>query len=213
MLALALGLKHSYDVDHLLAVSNLLAKSGSMKQALGLCASWSIGHMATAAAITVLLYQLRATVLMAALSYFEFAVALMLIALGVLALKDMAVVHSHAHAHGGEVHQHVHVHPRKGGGHHRGHMFGIGIVQGLASNDELLILFTISLGVSTLPGMLANLAIYTTGVIAGMMAFGAIITSPLFLNEKLRRAAAIAWGSLSIAYGLLMLGGLVYLLF
>lgn len=210
MLALALGLKHSYDADHLLAVSNLLVKSGSMKQTLGLCASWSIGHMATAAAITILLYQLRAaTALIAALSYFEFAVALMLIALGVLALKDMAVVHSHVHAHDGEVHRHVHVHPRKERGHHHGHMFGIGIVQGLASNDELLILFTISLGVSTLPGMLANLAIYTIGVIAGMMVFGAIVVSPLFLNEKLRRTVAIAWGSLGIAYGLLMLGGLV----
>src|SRR5207247_5951822 len=63
VLALALGFKHSYDADHLVAVSNLITRSGSVRKTSLMSASWAAGHMVTAAIITVLLYTFRQTVL------------------------------------------------------------------------------------------------------------------------------------------------------
>src|SRR5437870_8246664 len=56
VLALALGFKHSYDADHLVAVSNLITRSGSIRKTSLISVSWAAGHMVTAAIITVLLY-------------------------------------------------------------------------------------------------------------------------------------------------------------
>ena len=56
VLAVALGFKHSYDADHLVAVSNFLARSTSLRKTTLMSMSWAAGHMATASIITVLLY-------------------------------------------------------------------------------------------------------------------------------------------------------------
>src|SRR5437667_11848024 len=61
VLALALGFKHSYDADHLVAVSNLITRSGSVRKTSLMSASCAAGHMVTAAIITVLLYTFRQT--------------------------------------------------------------------------------------------------------------------------------------------------------
>src|SRR5437867_9471975 len=51
VLALALGFKHSYDADHLVAVSNLITRSGSIRKTSLISVSWAAGHMVTAAII------------------------------------------------------------------------------------------------------------------------------------------------------------------
>ncbi|MEK6947167.1 MAG: hypothetical protein AABX32_06180, partial [Nanoarchaeota archaeon] len=62
-LALVLGFKHSYDSDHLIAVSNILRKVDSIKSSVKVGFSWAVGHMITATVITVILYMFRETVL------------------------------------------------------------------------------------------------------------------------------------------------------
>src|SRR6058998_2570832 len=56
VLALALGFKHSYDADHLVAVSNLIARSPSLRKTMTMSLVWAVGHMLTASIITVALY-------------------------------------------------------------------------------------------------------------------------------------------------------------
>lgn len=213
VLAAALGFKHSYDADHLVAVSNFIARSTSLRKTTLMSVSWAAGHMATASIITVLLYAGRDAFLQAALEPLELAVAVMLIALGFLSLAwEFEIVpkfgHAHRHRHDGESeHEHVHVHRRPYREH--GTMFGIGIVHGLASNDELLILFVSALSVTSLAGLLLGVAVFSAGVVIGMISFGLALTYPLQRwNERLvRRTVTVAAGMLSVLFGVLILLG------
>lgn len=207
-LALLLGIKHSYDTDHLVAVSNYLIKSPSIKNTVKLSTSWAIGHMITAGIITVILYTFRETFFKIYLNYFEVAVAIMLIALGVYSFKDISIFHRLKHVHKTEKHEHFHSHTEiEKIAHHHWHLLGIGIVHGLASNDELLLLFTLSLGITSLAGILGGVAIFSIGVVLGMCLFGIAITMPLLKTRsgKLRDYVSVIAGGLSLIYGAYLL--------
>src|SRR5256714_14368780 len=75
VLALALGFKHSYDADHLVAVSNLITRSGSIRKTSLMSMSWAAGHMVTAAIITVLLYTLGSAILSGVAAHLDLLVA------------------------------------------------------------------------------------------------------------------------------------------
>lgn len=208
-LAFLLGFKHSYDPDHIIAVANFLRKANTIKSAVKVSLSWALGHMITAAIVTTLLYAFRESILRIFLSNFEKVVAVMLIVLGLFSLKDLFSLHSHAHKHEGTEHAHPHAHSSEGNMHkhvHK-HMFGIGVVHGLASNDELLILFTASLGLTTLTGILFGVAIFSLGVVLGMILFALLFSYPLLKakSDALYKIMTLVTAALSILYGLLML--------
>ena len=71
LLALALGFKHSYDADHIVAVSNILKNSKSIKNAFKISMSWAAGHLLTALLITAILYSFKDTILRNFLGKFE----------------------------------------------------------------------------------------------------------------------------------------------
>ncbi len=232
-LALILGFKHSYDADHLVAVSNLIVRSPSNRSTARLSTSWAAGHMITASIITITLYLSSQTVLKALLDNLQMSVVVMLIVIGVLGiLAETRYYHEHVHRHLFREHSHAHSHaslrsaiqrlipgsrparendepddhvpaePRKT-------MFGIGIVHGLASNDELLILFTVSLSVTSLVGLLLGVGVFSLGVVLGMIVYGIGITYPVvkFGQGRVRRTVNIGVAVLSIAYALLLLSG------
>lgn len=206
-LAFALGLKHSFDADHLVAVSTYLTKTTSIGSALKLGAHWAVGHMLTAAIITYILFVFRDVFLSSYLSSFESIVAIMLIGLGILAFKDVRSIHSHRHLHKGESHAHPHLHATVN--HQHKHMLGIGIVHGLASNDELLVLLTAEIGLTSLFGMLLGVVVFSVGVIAGMALFSFVVNYPIVKwGGHIRTVLIAASGTLSIAYGFIMLLGL-----
>lgn len=213
LLAVALGFKHSYDADHLVAVSNLIARSPGIRSTTVMSVSWAAGHMLTASIVTVLLFASREAFLRDWLEPLEAAVAVMLIALGALSLAwEYGVLpkfaHRHRHRHDRETpeHEHAHVHLLR---REHGAMFGIGIVHGLASNDELLILFVSALSVTSLVGLLAGVAVFSAGVVIGMISFGLALTYPMkrWDSARVRRGVALVAGILSIAYGVLILLG------
>lgn len=212
VLALALGLKHSYDADHLIAVSNLIARSRSVRKAGLMSISWAIGHMATAAIVTVLLYTLGRTILAGVLDQMELLVAAMLVLLGVLGLLwEFNVFHVHEHWHGLAKHTHLHSwlhgHPAKHSEHRT--MFSIGIVHGIASNDELLWLLLGALTVAALGDLLLGVAVFSLGVVAGMILFAVGLNYPILRwgNERVRRVVNIGVAVLSIAYAALLFAG------
>lgn len=207
VLALVLGFKHSYDADHIVAVSNILRNAKSVRNAFKISLSWAAGHMMTAALITVLLFSLKGSMLASVLGHFEKAVGIMLILLGIYSIKSAFKMHSHKHVHDGIMHRHFHIHNKAGvEGHYHRHMLGIGIIHGLASNDELLMLFTASLGITTLGGIIAGIGIFTIGVVLGMLLFAAIFTYPLVKtsSEKLYKWISFLTGGTSVAYGIYM---------
>ena len=222
LLALVLGIKHSFDPDHLLAVSNLLRKVKSLKNSVKMAIIWAAGHMITASLVTLILISFKDSFLSFLLDKFEIIVALMLIALGFISLSNSRIVEKHEHEHNGKKHSHLHLHLKKDiTNHDHIHMFGIGIVHGLASNDELLILITISLGVSSVIYMLFGVAIFSLGVVIGMIIFTLVITYPLLKihsskldgignsinlerSSRLTRLVNLFVGCISILYGVIM---------
>ena len=211
LLALVLGFKHSYDPDHLIAVSNILRKVDSVKLAAKIGLNWAIGHMLTATIITILLFIFKESISSNILQHFEKVVGVMLIILGIISLKSILNFHSHRHKHDGIVHSHPHLHVKDKNNHSHAHMFGIGIIHGLASNDEILILLTASLAVTSLGGLLVGLGFFSIGVVLGMIFFAMIFSFPLIkLNsDKIYMAVSLITGSTGIAYGALMLFAVV----
>ena len=206
LLALALGFKHSYDPDHLIAVSNILHKVKSVKSGMKVGLSWAIGHMITATAITIILYLFKETILDEVLPHLEKLVGIILIILGISSFRDFFTFHSHGHAHDEIVHSHSHFHKKHKENHFHKHMFGIGIIHGLASNGELLVLFAASLAVTSLGVLLLVLGIFSIGVVLGMILFTFIFSYPLLKLHSglIYKAVKFIAGTTGIVYGTLM---------
>jgi hypothetical protein len=207
-LAVALGFKHAYDPDHLVAVSNVIARSKGLKKTSLLSVSWALGHMVTAATITVLLFAFREVFLAEMLVVMEVLVVAMLVLIGVIALLwEFNVLHVHEHWHGLFKHRHLHTHAGKHGAH--GTMFSIGVIHGVASNDELLLLLIIALGVTSLGGLLVSVTAFTVGVVIGMIIFGVAMSYPLlrWRKESVRRTVTVGAAVLSLVYAVLLMLG------
>lgn len=208
--ALVLGIKHSFDADHLIGVSNILTKSRSLASTVKMSFSWAFGHMITAVLITVLLFTFRDSILSFILDKFEILVAIMLIALGLISLYQARFFHTHKHKHSNSTHEHLHIHLKNSeSDHSHKHMFGVGIIHGLASNDELLLLLTVLLGLSSLFDMILGVAVFSLGVVIGMIVFGIILTYPILKirSEQLVRIVNGTVGVVSIVYGVVILQG------
>jgi hypothetical protein len=220
MLAFTLGIKHAYDADHLVAVSNFLTRAKGIRETIRMTISWAMGHMLTASilTITIFFFATQSALITSILSQFEILVAIMLIFIGTLGiLFEVPIVHKHYHRHlDGKIHLHIHKHRFGGLGgftkkthlHHP--LLGIGIIHGIASNDELFVLFVLGLGVGSLNLLLGGVAIFTIGVFLGMILFGILISLPLLKYgvKKVQFAVNLTSGSLSILYGCLILIGL-----
>ncbi len=210
-LALALGFKHAYDADHLIAVSNFMIRSPSVRNTASMSLNWAMGHMLTAGAITLLLYGAFSEVIVSSLSYFELGVGAMLIVLGIIGIAwETGRFHVHLHRHRKISHAHPHVHAFGFRRHLHPHLFAVGVVQGLASNDELFTLLVISLGMVTLPGLLMSIGIFSLGVALGMVLFGCLMSYPAarISAERTKKIICISVGIMSIFYGSFLLLGL-----
>jgi ABC-type nickel/cobalt efflux system permease component RcnA len=217
ILGFVLGLKHAVEADHLAAVTTIVSERKSVLSSSLVGGLWGIGHTISllVAGVVVILLQVRIGERTALA--LEFCVALMLIGLGLNAIRKLwrgGRVHLHAHQHFGRPHAHVHLH---GEGSelaqhtHHGLSFGgrslaIGLVHGMAGSAALmlLVLSTIS---SPLKGML-YIGVFGAGSIGGMMLMSALVGIPIHftanrfgrLNAMLRGLA----GAFSLCFGLLM---------
>src|SRR5947209_6353599 len=212
VLALAPGFKHGSEADHVVAGSNLITRGGRIRKTSLISASWAAGLMGTAALITVLRYAFRQTILSDVLAHLDVLVAAMLLLIGVIGLLwEFNVLHVHEHWHGLVQHRHFHTwlhgHLTKHGEHKT--MFSIGIVHGLASNDELLELFVVALGVATLSGILLGVAVFSLGVVVGMIVFAVSLNYPILRwgRGPVSRVVNTAVALLSIGYALLLFAG------
>jgi nickel/cobalt transporter (NicO) family protein len=174
-LAVGLGVKHAFDADHVLAISNLLTRSGRMERSLTMAGSWALGHMVTAAIVSALVFFFADTVLPALTSRLEVLVPLLLILVGAFGLFGVwRRVHVHRHEHGERAHRHVHVHVRSRR-HEHGAMAGIGVVHGLASNDELLAVLVVGLAADSWWQVLLGVGLFSLGVLLGMIVYAAAV--------------------------------------
>src|SRR6185295_9340168 len=204
-----LGMRHALEPDHLAAVSTLVTGERSGARAAWMGACWGLGHTLALVTVGVVLIVVRAELPASASDRFEFAVALMLVGLGL-----RAIYHAARQGADGPVHLHhhgrlVHVHPGAPAHVHLGRWtlarrpLLIGAVHGLAGSGALT-----ALVLATLPSTAARLSYMTLfglGSTLGMAAMSGLLGWPLARitnNHAVARAVSFVVGFVTTALGL-----------
>jgi high-affinity nickel permease len=218
-----LGMRHATDADHVIAVTTILNRSRRFLDTTLIGALWGLGHTITVVVVGVLIIVFNVVIPPPVGLAMEFAVALMLIGLGILnltgglssltdRLTPPAPIHAHDHAHGSASHGHLHGH-----GEERGLVASlgryqlirpvvVGLVHGLAGSAAvaLLVLATIQ----DTGTAVAYLVIFCVGVAAGMAVLTTLIGLPFMVSgarsARINRWLTIGSGILSLAFGLLL---------
>ena len=188
VLGFLLGMRHATDPDHVVAVTTIVSQQRSLARAARTGVLWGIGHTATiflvGGAIIVLKVQLDGIPPRIGLSM-EFAVAVMLVVLGLLTLAggERRVVDSTARP------------------------ITVGFVHGLAGSAAVATLPQVAL-IPDPRWAAGYLAVFGVGTIAGMLLITVSIAAPSLLATRrfvgMNRALRIASGVVSIAFGLFL---------
>ena len=188
LLGFLLGMRHATDPDHVVAVTTIVAQQRSLLRAARTGVLWGIGHTTTillvGGAIILLKVQLSAIPARVGLSL-EFAVAVMLVVLGLLTLAggERRVADSTARP------------------------LTVGFIHGLAGSAAVATLPQVALIPNPL-WALTYLGVFGVGTIAGMLLITASIAAPSLLATQrftgLNRSLRIASGVASIAFGLFL---------
>jgi ABC-type nickel/cobalt efflux system permease component RcnA len=231
-LGLIFGLKHAMEVDHVVAVSAIVSEHRNVLRSAIVGGLWGAGHTASLVIVGVLVLVFRVAIPLGVANWLEFGVALMIIALGVMALarvlRKRPDVHLHRHLHDGQSHVHIHFHepetqhaaehrvvsaPDSTGSFHS-HAIArlgfkpllVGAMHGLAGSAALTLLVLTQVH-SVLLG-LVYLAVFGIGSMLGMMLMSGLIGLPFALSG--RRLTTINYGLQTTAGGLSVVFGLWY---
>src|ERR1043165_8557353 len=116
-LGLVLGIKHATEVDHLVAIANIVSESRSIFRSAVVGVLWGVGHTISVFVVGILVILLRFEIPERLASSFEFLVAAMIILLGsrtlYATLRGRKDLHAHTHQHGGTAHTHLHFHDKR----------------------------------------------------------------------------------------------------
>ncbi len=227
-----LGIKHSLDVDHVAAVSTLLLKSQKFTQTIKMSIFWALGHTLTAGILTIILFLMKDLFLSSFLAGFELIIANMLILIGIItillesnAIKVVKKPHSH-HFHFSKKNRNpshsTSINGQESSGILKPESNGklrinnnfvaialIGILQGLASNDELLIILAFTLNLNNLLTVLVGIVLFSFGVTIGMIAWSSLLNLPKIKGkqEKIIKWLNISIAIIAIVYGIYILIG------
>ncbi|HEX8457511.1 MAG TPA: hypothetical protein VF656_09455 [Pyrinomonadaceae bacterium] len=221
-LGLVFGLKHATEVDHVVAVSNIVSEQKKLWRAALVGGLWGVGHTASLVIVGAVVLVLRVAISERVASGLEFCVALMIIGLGaatfVRSLRERrAPVHLHQHRHDGLEHAHIHFH--EADTEHMGapavpHSHAVtrigikplvvGAVHGLAGSAALTLLVLAQIP-SPLVGLL-YLLVFGLGSIVGMLLMSGLVGLPFVLSARklsgLHYGLQTVAGALSICFGL-----------
>ena len=195
----AFGVKHALDADHLAAVSTIALRERGLARSTLVGGVWGVGHTAAllAAGVAVIGFDVRIGAGLA--RALETAVALMLILLGLSALRRLAVggeLALEAHRHGRRVHAHPHIHGADDTppSHHRLGLplrpLLVGLLHGMAGSAALMLL--VLAAIESPAGRFAYIAAFGLGSIGGMMMMSALLSLPARLAAGRSRPAHVA---------------------
>ena len=217
-LGVILGLKHSLDPDHVVAVSTIVSEYRNPLRSFWVGISWGLGHTTTLLIIGVVIIALRLTIPERMALLFEFFVGIMLVGLGAQVIYSFRKkrVHQHAHGHEEQAHQHFHSHVQTRAHsleHHEGIGIGkpflrkksylVGTVHGVAGSAALTLLVLASIE-DPWDG-LAYILLFGLGSVLSMGVMTIIIGLPFVFSAgrlpNLNRAIQFGVGTLSILFG------------
>ena len=222
-LGVILGVRHSLDPDHVVAVSTIASEYRNPMRAFWVGVSWGLGHTTTLLLIGIVIIALRLTIPDRLALLMEFIVGLMLVGLGVQVMYNFRKkrVHQHLHANANDAHKHFHSHAQEPGHakkHHRIPGIGqpffrkksyfVGTVHGIAGSAALTLLVLASIE-SPLAGIVYIL-LFGLGSVLSMGIMTIFIGLPFSLSANrlpsLNQTLQLGVGTLSILFG----GFLIY---
>jgi len=204
------GMRHALEADHLAAVVAMSTRSRSPLATVMRGAAWGAGHTVSLLVLGGICLAAGATIPDAQAHWFERAVGVMLILVGVHVLMRLRRdrIHVHLHRHGAG-RAHVHAHRREGGQEHQhpaaGHLRAavVGMVHGAAGTAAILLLTAVSAG--SFWWGLAHIGTFGLGSILGMASLSAVIAVPLELtSRRLTRTFGVL--EATVAVGTMILG-------
>lgn len=203
LLGFAIGIKHAFEPDHVIAVGTLLHEERRWLEAIRTGLAWGAGHTTTLVAGVLFLSALRFEVDDTLMAILELPVALMLIGLGAWVLVDATRLAPRSEWR--PPHDADRTIRRLGAGRRRWRGYAVGLMHGMAGSGALLLLVA-----ATLPGPLWGLfysVLFGLGSIVGMGIVTAALAVP-FLATR-RRPTVFRWlvtasGVLSIGLGVMI---------
>jgi sulfite exporter TauE/SafE len=209
LLGFLLGLQHAIEADHLAAVSAIVSEKKSLLTASLIGGLWGIGHTVSLFAVGVLVIVLKLQISETVEARLEAVVGVMLVLLGLNALRKLFTsrVHVHVHQHGTREHLHFHTHDKEpaADSHHRfsPRSIFIGMVHGLAGSAALMLLIVPTISSPVIA--LLYILIFGIGSIGGMMVMSFLIGLPFHFTANrfdfLHKGIRLCAGLFSLALG------------
>ena len=233
-----LGMRHATDADHVIAVTTILNRSRRFVHTTLIGALWGLGHTITVVIVGILIIGFNVVIPPPVGLAMEFAVALMLIALGVLnltgglraiteRLTPPAPIHGHEHGHshahdGVEMHAHEHAHlhghgtdPHLGGPAGLVATFGwyqllrpVGVGLVHGLAGSAAVALLVLATIQDTGAAIGYLVVFCLGVAAGMAVLTTVIGLPFWI-ARARSGQINRW--LTVGSGLLSLAFALYL--
>jgi cytochrome c biogenesis protein CcdA len=206
-----LGLGHSLDPDHVVAVSTLLCNTSSLRKSIVSATAWGAGHSVILFLVGVLVLTLRVVIPESVVAVFEFAGGVVLVILGVLVVKPLIADRMHTHRHSNQDDAITYLNKQltdSSKGHTHLHKSAVtGVLQGLGGSAALM-LVTLT-AVSSVELGLVFILVFGAGVILGMVCIACLVSSLLAYTashlEKVHRTIKAVTGSASIVFGILII--------
>jgi ABC-type nickel/cobalt efflux system permease component RcnA len=222
---LGLGLAHSLDPDHIVAVSTLLCNNKSIRKSLVSATVWGIGHSAVLFTVGILLLIFRVEIPQSVVNLFEGAAGVLLIILGVYVITPLindklGLIHRESHSYQ-HTHPHSHSHPHEHTHEHQSehqhlhiHKSAItGALQGLGGSAALMLVTLAT--VSSVEVGLAFIFIFGLGVIFGMVSIsclvGKVVAYAANNLARLHTIIKVVTGSISIGFGIFIVLNVLFL--
>jgi len=204
LLGFVLGMRHATDPDHVVAVTSIVSRERSLRSAAPIGAAWGVGHTVTITLVGGLII-LGGLVIPPRLGLgMEFAVALMLIALGAYNLRAGRPAHTHKHEDAADsIVRRLPLSPTL---RRYARPLLVGLVHGLAGSAAVALLV---LGAIRDPGWAVGyLLIFGLGTVFGMFLITSAIAIPVAYTagrfERLHHALGFGAALLSVGFGLFL---------
>ncbi|MBX3209421.1 MAG: hypothetical protein KF764_30590 [Labilithrix sp.] len=170
------GARHALEPDHITAVATVMVEAPSPRRGMFYAACWGLGHASMLLFVAGPLVILRVELPDLLTMLLEVCVGVMLVYLGVRALRPPASTPSPS-----DTARPLHVRGRR--------PFIIGVMHGLAGSGALAAL--IALGAPTVATGVASLTLYAFGTVIGMVALAAAAGPVLARAGRLPKGAAV----------------------
>lgn len=232
-LGIAMGFRHATDADHVVAVSTIVSESKNIWKGFWIGASWGLGHSIPLLLLGVIILNVRGLMnnYEDIAHYFEFAVALMLIILGIQALiisiKNKDLISQYFN----NIYKFLklpkfkipHNHPYDSNENKKGSRFAfskpqfrpksfvIGIIHSLAGSSAVMLILLPSIN-NFLKGILYIL-MFGFGTILSMSIMTLLLSFPFTIGNKninLTKILSAFAGVLSIGLGILLGSDIIF---